>query len=136
MLLRGRPPSQVPAKTAAKLGAEAGLPVSMDDVERGSPEVQNRISGAGALLGYTTGIGVGTLYGLLRPALNGTPLPVAGTMIGAAAMAGGDLPPVRLGLTNPRTWGTSGWLSDIIPHLIYGMVAAAVYQAMIGRGRH
>ena len=31
-----------------------------------------------------------------------------------------------LGVTNPLTWGAVGWISDLIPHLGYGVVAAGV----------
>jgi predicted PurR-regulated permease PerM len=31
-----------------------------------------------------------------------------------------------LGVTDPRTWGVVGWISDLIPHLGYGIVTALV----------
>jgi hypothetical protein len=31
-----------------------------------------------------------------------------------------------LGVTDPRTWGLVGWVSDLIPHLGYGVVTALV----------
>ncbi len=34
-----------------------------------------------------------------------------------------------LGATNPKTWGISGWASDLIPHLVYGLVAVFTYEA-------
>ena len=30
--------------------------------------------------------------------------------------------------TDPTTWGVSGWLSDLVPHMAYGMVAAATLE--------
>jgi hypothetical protein len=45
-------------------------------------------------------------------------------------MAASDVPLVSLKVTNPRTWGLSGWLSDAIPHLIYGIVTVATYEAI------
>jgi hypothetical protein len=40
------------------------------------------------------------------------------------------VPMTLTGLTDPRTWGASGWLADLVPHLAYGFVAAAVYEAL------
>ena len=37
-------------------------------------------------------------------------------------MAGSDVPAVATGATDPKTWGTSGWLADIVPHAIYGLL--------------
>jgi hypothetical protein len=35
---------------------------------------------------------------------------------------------VALGVTDPRTWPASSWLSDLLPHLAYGVVTAAVWE--------
>jgi hypothetical protein len=35
-------------------------------------------------------------------------------------------PMVTLGLTDPRTWGLSGWVSDIVPHAAYGIASVRV----------
>ena len=34
------------------------------------------------------------------------------------------------GLTNPATWGPSGWPADLIPHLGHGLTTAMAYEAM------
>jgi hypothetical protein len=47
-----------------------------------------------------------------------------------AAMASSDAPLVAQGLTDPGEWGVSGWLSDVLPHLAYGAVAAATYELL------
>ena len=49
-------------------------------------------------------------------------------------MASSDAPSVKLHVTDPGQWGTSGWLADIIPHLAYGLVTAAVYESLADRG--
>ncbi|HET9980775.1 MAG TPA: hypothetical protein VFQ32_10040 [Ktedonobacterales bacterium] len=133
--VRGRPSSQVPAKVAGALTQSVGMPleaeahgqenVSHDEREK----AQHRLTGLGALMGYVTGLGIGALYGLARPALRRLPLPLAGLALGAAAMAGSDVPATITKATNPRTWGASGWLSDIIPHAIYGLVTVLTYEA-------
>ncbi|PWI15792.1 hypothetical protein DI272_17655 [Streptomyces sp. Act143] len=81
------------------------------------------------MLGYVTGLGVGAAYGMLcrRAAL---PVWAAGTLLGAAAMVGSDVPATALKVTDPRTWGPSSWVSDIVPHLAYGFVGASVYRAL------
>jgi hypothetical protein len=124
VLARGRPPSQVPAETAGTLAQEAG--VELDE---------NRRSGLGALMGYATGVGVGALVGLLRPAplLRRIPAPIAAGAVGAAAMAAGNAVPVAKGITEPADWGTAGWLADIVPHTIYGLVTLLAFDRLVRR---
>lgn len=45
-------------------------------------------------------------------------------------MAGSDAPATALGVTDPRTWSRTAWLSDIVPHLVYGTVTASVYRSL------
>jgi hypothetical protein len=80
-------------------------------------------------MGYVTGLGVGTLYGVLRLGKDHVPLPIAGIGLGAAAMAGSDVPIASLGVSDPTTWSRTDWLSDAIPHLAYGIVTAIAYDA-------
>lgn len=132
MLLRGRPASNVPAEVAGTIAAKAGI----DLAAGGSGEqADSRKSAVGALLGYLTGVGLGALHGVLRPHLAALPRPAAGAVLGLAAMAASDVPIAATGASDPRTWGVSGWLSDLIPHLIYGLVTVAVYDAVAPRDR-
>ena len=133
MAIRGRPSSSVPAKMAGALAAKAGLPLSTGGEGSDDEKVQNRQSGLGALFGYMTGLGVGTAYGLLRPYRGDVPTPVAGVGVGLAAMAASDIPIVALGVSDPATWGVSGWAADVVPHLAYGLVTAIPYDAFTGR---
>lgn len=131
MVTRARPASGVPATVAGKIAARAGLePLS---VENQSDEAQNRQSGAGALLGYVVGIGIGAAYGCVRPYSTAIPTPIMGATLGLAAMAASDVPASTLDVTDPKTWGPNEWLSDLIPHMIYGFVTAAVYEALTRR---
>ena len=136
MALRGRPSSETPAKVAEKLAAGAGVDLSAQPAQSDDREevAQQRASGLGALMGYATGLGVGTAYGVLRLAVRDVPVPLAGVVLGAGAMASSDVPSVKLRVTNPSQWGTSGWLADIVPHLAYGLVTAAVYESLLDRG--
>lgn len=133
MVIRGRPASQVPAEDAAALAGAVGIDLSGNGQgQQAREKVSHRKTGLGALLGYLTGLGIGTAYGLLRPRLGKVgrlaPL-VAGPTLGLTAMAAADVPSVLLGKTNPKTWGVSGWLADIVPHLAYGVVTALTYEA-------
>ena len=139
MAIRGRPSSQTPAKVAEKIAAGAGVDLAGQagaSAQGQAPSDQNkqaaehRASGLGVLLGYATGLGVGTAYGVVRLAVREVPVPLAGLLLGAAAMASSDVPAIKLGVTDPGEWGTSGWLADIVPHLAYGLVTAAVYEAL------
>jgi len=128
MAIRGRPSSSAPSKMVSKVADKAGLPLSSQGAD--DQTAQNRESGLGALLGYVNGLGVGVVYGLLRSQLDEVPLPLAGIGVGLAAMAASDVPLVALGTSNPKTWGFSGWAADLIPHLIYGLVTATIYEAL------
>jgi hypothetical protein len=135
MTIRGRASSDVPSQVAGTLTQAVGLDLQAE--QDGSKPVSDeqkskatqRLSGIGALMGYATGLGVGALYGLARPHLARVSLPLAGLALGAAAMAGSDLPATITGATDPRTWGASGWIADIVPHVIYGVVTVIAYEA-------
>lgn len=134
MTMRGRASSNVPAQVAGKLTQAIGLdlqaeqdgskPVSDDEKTKAT----QRLSGLGALMGYATGLGVGALYGLVRPRLGRVPMPLAGLVLGAVAMAGSDAPATVSGATNPKSWGVEGWLADIVPHIVYGLVTVIAYE--------
>ena len=130
MALRGRSSSNAPAKMVSTIASIVHLPLSPQGVGAQDQTAQNRASGLGALLGYINGLGTGVIYGLLRSQSDELPLPLAGTLVGLTAMAASDVPLVMLKASDPKTWGVSGWLSDLIPHLIYGFVTVATYEAL------
>ncbi len=35
-----------------------------------------------------------------------------------------------LGVTDPRTWPVSSWVADVVPHVAYGAVTAAVLEQL------
>ncbi len=84
-------------------------------------------------MGYVTGLGVGTAYGLVRPQLGDVSIPRAGIVLGLAAMAGSDVPATALGVTDPTKWNASSWASNIIPHFAYGLLTAVTYETFDGR---
>jgi hypothetical protein len=130
MAIRGRPSSSVPSQVAGKLAEKAGISLGSEGSD--DQTAQNRKSGLGALMGYVTGLGVGTAYGLIRPRLGDVSIPFAAVGLGLAAMAGSDVPATALGVTDPTTWPASSWLSDAVPHLAYGLVTAVAYEAFSG----
>lgn len=127
MAVRARPASSLPAETVQQAADVAGAdlaPDGDDDTE------QNRSQGLGALLGYASGLGIGALYGAVRDRRDGMSVPVGALGLTLAAMAGANVPSVAMGVTDPREWGAQGWIGDIVPHLAYGIVTAAVYDAI------
>ena len=131
MALRGRSSSNAPSKMVSILATMMHLPLSPQGVGVQDQTAQNRESGLGALLGYINGLGTGVVYGLLRSQRDDVSLPLAGTLVGLAAMTESDVPLVMLKVSDPKTWGASGWLSDLVPHLIYGFVTVATYEAIL-----
>jgi hypothetical protein len=125
MVLRGRAASSTPEESVRRLAAEVGVGVPGDDEQR-----SHRESGAGALLGMVTGVTVGAAYGAAR-ALGWRPsVPVAALVSGLAAVAAASLPMASMGVSDPREWSLPDWLSDLIPHLAYGLTTATTYATM------
>ena len=46
-----------------------------------------------------------------------------------AAMAASDVSIALTGVSDPRTWTPADWASDVIPHLVYGLVTVETYEA-------
>jgi hypothetical protein len=124
MIVRGRPSSSTPEDTVEKLAEKAHVPIPGDEEKR-----QNRLQGLGPMIGLVAGVGVGVLTGLARAAgfrsqpLVGTALTTVGVLVAANG------PMTVLGVTDPRTWSATDWISDIVPHLAYGAVVKATMEA-------
>jgi hypothetical protein len=123
MVTRARPASSTPEETARRLTGVAHVDLGPED------RAANRRSGLGPLLGYGVGIAAGAAYGLLagrrRP-----PTLLAVALLGGSVMTLSDGSMAALGVTDPRRWRRVDWLSDIIPHLGYGMAAAATWNRL------
>lgn len=128
MALRGRAASEMPAEAADELTDAAGIPLARESEDDEAAEA--RKSALGALFGFATGIGLGAVLGVLRPALSHLPQPVVAAGLAASASLASSGPLVALGLTDPRDWGAQGWISDIVPHLAYGFATVAVHDAL------
>ncbi|WP_218566079.1 hypothetical protein [Vallicoccus soli] len=124
MALRGRPASSTPEQSVERLADRAHVRVP------GEGEQQDaRVSGLGPLLGIASGVGVGVLYGAVRDLGWRPSVLVGGLATAAAAMVGTNGPMAVLGVSDPRTWSASSWVSDVVPHLAYGLVTAATAAA-------
>lgn len=128
MLLRGRPASSVPATLVGKLADAAG--VEQLSSNKTDEQSDNRRQAAGALFGYKTGLAIGGLYGLIQGQRAQRHRVVAGTLVGLLAMAASDLPIALTGVSDPREWSAADWASDLIPHLVYGLVVVETYEAI------
>jgi len=124
--VRGRGESDVPSKMVKNIAEAAGLGALASDDET----TQHRRSGIGALMGYADGLGVGAVYGVLRPALRGVPVLLAAVAAGAAAMALSDIAIAQSGASDSRTWAAADWAADAIPHLVYGLALALSFDAL------
>ena len=124
MAVRGRPSSSTPGDTVEKLASAAHIEIPGDEAKR-----SNRLQGLGALTGLVAGIGVGVGAGLARAAgLRSRPL-VGTALTGFGAMAAANGPMVVLGVTDPRSWSAVDWISDVVPHLVYGAVLTLTMDA-------
>ncbi len=121
MVVRGRPASSTPEQTVEALTDRAHVTVPGDGDVR-----QNRVAGLGPLTGIAAGLGVGVLLGLAR-AVGRRPGTATAT---AAALLVGNAPMTLLGVTDPRTWPVSSWVADVVPHVAYGAVTAAVLEQL------
>jgi uncharacterized membrane protein len=125
MALRGRPASTVPERTVDALADAVGRKVPGRGAVRDA-----RRTGLGALAGIVNGLGVGVLASLVRSAGVRMPGPVGAVVTGAAAMAATDVPVAALSVSDPRTWTTTDWVADAVPHLAYGAAVQAVISAV------
>lgn len=55
---------------------------------------------------------------------------MAAGVLGAGVMTMTDGSITALGISDPRTWRRSDWISDIVPHLAYGLTAAATWNRL------
>ncbi|MFG2052395.1 hypothetical protein ACGFI9_00065 [Micromonospora sp. NPDC048930] len=121
--VRARPVSSTPEQTAGRLADAAHVNLGPEQ------QAANRRSGVGAVLGYGIGIAAGAAFGVLA-ARRRVPLPVAVGLLGGGVMASSDGSLAVLRISNPRTWRRAEWIADIVPHLAYGMAAAATWRRL------
>ena len=125
MAVRGRGTSSAPEDSIEVLVSRTGLRIPGEEDTR-----KNRVAGLGPLNGIVVGVGIGAVLGLARTAGWRPHVLNAGLVTGLGAMAATDGSMAALGVSDPRTWTLMDWLSDVVPHLAYGLATAAVAQAL------
>lgn len=131
MATRGRASSNAPEDSAERLAEKAGITIPGEGETR-----DNRLAGLGPLLGVATGVGIGALAGAVLGGMRWRPpVSVLSVALGAAAMAGTDAPMALLGVTSPSSWKPADWAADVVPHLAYGAVTAAVVSSLLPAAR-
>lgn len=121
MAARGRPASDTPSATLKKLEGATPLEIPGDGETH-----DNRVAGLGSLNGVVVGVATGMLLGAARgagwrPSEIGT---VSLSTLGA--LLAGNAPMTALGVSDPRKWSISDWISDLIPHTAYGIVCGLI----------
>jgi hypothetical protein len=124
MAVRGRDPSSTPEDTVEKLAEKAHVPIPGQGELR-----ENRLQGLGTLTGLVAGVGVGALGGLARASGYRFPTPVGITLTTVGVLVAANGPMTALGITDPRTWSATDWISDVVPHLAYGVVVKTTMDA-------
>lgn len=124
MAWRGRPAGEAPAQVVDEIARDLGHPVPGTGSSR-----DNRLSGLGALAGIAVGCGTGAAVALARSAGVRMPWWLGGVVTGALAMAAADVPVARLGVSDPASWAAKDWASDVVPHLLYGLVTHGLVSA-------
>jgi hypothetical protein len=125
MAARGRPSSSTPEDTVEALADKAHVPIPGEGDAH-----DNRVAGLGPLTGLLAGVGVGALLGLARAAGWRHGVALGGLVATVGAMVGTNGPMTVLGVTDPRTWPASSWIADVVPHVAYGVVTAAVLERL------
>jgi hypothetical protein len=124
MVGRGRGTSSTPEQTVEALAEKAHVQIPGDEETR-----SNRVQGLGPLTGLVAGIGVGVLAGLARAAGFRTPPLVGTALTTVGVLVASNGPMTVLGVTDPRTWSTTDWVSDVVPHLAYAAVVRTTMDA-------
>jgi hypothetical protein len=120
MAIRARPASKVPRRVVKEFARWGGV--------RRLPRA--RTEGLSMLLGYADGFATGVLFGALRPRMRNIPWYAAGVGIAAYTLIASEGIAVAMRKTDPRKWGVSGLLADLVPRVVYGCVTCVVYDAL------
>ncbi|MEH1097272.1 hypothetical protein [Micromonospora sp. CPCC 205739] len=123
MAVRARPASSTPEETVRQLAKLAHVDLGPED------RAVNRRSGLGPVLGYVIGIGAGAAFGALAGSRR-APSGLVTVLLGGAVMAASAGSLAALRISDPRTWTRGDWIADIVPHLAYGMAAAATFSRL------
>ncbi|WNO76707.1 hypothetical protein [Streptomyces sp. AM8-1-1] len=122
---RGRPVSETPEITVRTLAEKLHIRIPGVDEVR-----ENRIAGLAPLTGYTVGLCMGAALSVVQAA--GWPPTKASRYAFASlfALTVTNAPIMLLGISDPRTWAPSDWVSDIIPHVLFAAVTVRVLEKL------
>jgi uncharacterized membrane protein len=125
MAVRGRDSSDTPERAVEALTEVIGAEIPGRGKER-----DNRLTAIGALLGTATGLAAGVAGAGVRALGVRLPFPFDAALVGGAAMAATDGSLAVLGVSDPRNWTTSDWVSDTLPHLGFGVATVATLRSL------
>ncbi len=125
MAITARPASSTPQQAVDELAKRAGHPVPGQGEQH-----DNRLEGIGPLAGLTVGVGVGTAAGVVWPVLRRVPFVSAAVLLGGTVMLASGGPVTALGITDPRSWSVRDWVSDAVPHVVYGAACVGVLRLL------
>jgi hypothetical protein len=130
MALRGRPASSTQETTVEVLTDRTPLTVP------GEGEVRdNRVSGLAPLLGIAAGLAAGAALGTVRSAVWRTGTAGSWAAASVLGLLAGNLPMTAIGVSDPREWSAEAWVSDLVPHVAYGLVTGWVLEQLDPRSR-
>lgn len=123
--LAARPPSNVPQRVVADLTERADVRGAGRSAERAL-----RMGALGPVAASLTGIVSGAVAGGRAPRGLRPPTAAGGPLLGAAAMLATDGPAALTGVSDPRAWAARDWVSDVPPHLAYGLTTHQTLVAL------
>jgi hypothetical protein len=84
-------------------------------------------------MGHATGLVGGMLFGLTRPYVPTLSTTLTGVAAGSAMMVATNTGNVVGGTVDPpQAWSLHDWMSDVVPHVVYGLVLVEVYERWTG----
>lgn len=128
MVIRGRPASATPQNTIERVAGLCGICIPGSGESR-----DHRLEGLGALGGLAIGATLGAVYGLAKgiPVVGKSSAPAAGLGLACGAMVATNGPMAVLGVSDPRNWRKVEWASDIVPHVLYGIVTEYTHRVIM-----
>lgn len=125
MAFRGRAASNTPEVTLRRLAEKLHVRIPGE-----GPTLENRVAGLAPMTGFAAGLGMGVALAVARAAGWRPSMAVQYTAASIGALIGTNGPMTVLGVTDPRTWAASDWVSDIVPHLAYAWVTVGVLDGL------
>ncbi|MFE7751131.1 hypothetical protein [Streptomyces sp. NPDC057428] len=125
MAIRGRAASNTPEVTLRRLADRLHLRIPGEGAT-----LENRIAGLAPMTGFAAGLGMGVALALARSAGWHPSRASRYAAASIGALIGTNGPMTVLGVTDPRTWAASDWVSDVVPHLAYAWVTVSVLDGL------